>query len=149
MNSANCSGVLVRDSMPDAASLSRRSGEARALTISAFSRPISSRGVPDGASMPYQIGTSKPCTPDSAAVGTFGRLGTRFSDSSAIPFTLPAVTCGAAMAAAMMSMSVSPDIRPTSACPEPLYGTCTVRIFIRLFSSSAARWPVVPTPPEL
>ena len=49
----------------------------------------------------------------------------------------------------MVPMSTSPLINATSAGPEPLNGTCTMLGLKRPFSSSVARWLVLPAPLEL
>ena len=148
MNAPNSSGVLVIGSTPALANLGFMSGALTAFASSAFRRLMISRGVPVGASMPYQTLISKFGKPDSFDVGTFGRSLKRSGISTASARTRPALICCTAAGAATTSMSVSPPTSAPSATPDPLYGTCTMSSFSRLFSSSGARWVVVPTPPD-
>ena len=81
-------------------------------------------------------------------VGTSGSCGSRFgaaiaSARSRPPWTYPWI-------AGMLAneRSTSPAISAVSDGDEPLYGMCAMDVFVRIFSSSAARCWVVPTPAD-
>ena len=60
----------------------------------AFSLAMMSLGVPAGAKMENQIGTSAPPMPSSLSVGTSGKSGWRAEPLMLSRISLPALTCG-------------------------------------------------------
>src|SRR6478672_5349497 len=74
MNCPVCSGVPDKGSAPCAFSFSRTSGSCTMRTTFVLSTVIMSRGVPTGASSPYQVPDSKPGRPDSEIVGRSGAI---------------------------------------------------------------------------
>jgi hypothetical protein len=79
-----------------------------------------SRGVPAGASRPYQIDIRNPLTPASSAVGTSGSVATRLGESTASGRTLPCLISGSMEAIETITSSTSPLIAATVASVAPL-----------------------------
>ena len=77
-------------------------------------------GVRAGANRPDHVTTSKPLKPGvSATVGTLGRMARRAGPVTAMPLSLPACTCGAALTLTSMARSTWPPITSVAICAPP------------------------------
>ena len=105
-------------------------------------------GVPAGASMPFHAPISNPGRPDSATVGTSGKLDERLGLPIASTRRRPAVTCGSAEGIVTKLICTSPAISAVSCPAVPLYGTCTMLTPAISFKSSAPKCADAPVVPE-
>src|SRR6476659_6489761 len=72
----------------------------------------------------------------------------RFAVVTAIARSLPAWTCGTAVAVLLKKTSVWPPMVSVSAGPVPLYGIWFILTPAMLAKSSVARWITLPCPDE-
>ena len=147
MNSPNCAGAIGAACRPIALSFSAISGSAMMRLISRLSLSTTGAGVAAGATTPYQVPVSKPGRPDSAIVGTSGRMATRLSDDTASGRILPAFTCGIRVTMLSNCAWNTPPSRSLVAGALPLYGTCTAEMPAALVKNSPPRCCAVPAPP--
>ena len=96
------------------------------------------RGVAAGASMPYHAGSSAPCTPDSASVGTCGNSGMRFGVAMPSARTRPARRNGNWFCTESNATVTSPATRADAIGAPPLYGTCVIFVAVCNMKSSIA-----------
>ena len=78
------------------------------------------RGVRAGANRPSQALTSKLGRPESATVGSSGKLVLRRAVLTARPLMRPPRTCGPALGATSIIMSTRPPIRSVIAAAPPV-----------------------------
>ena len=127
-------------------------GAFNVLTNAPLTASTISRGAPAGITTPCHEPPSKPLrpdsTPDSAMVGTSGRVGRRSRVDTASTRNRPDWTYGSAATAVLNATSMSPETWSISAGPVPLYGTCTMLTPPRRLNISISRCELVPLPPE-
>src|SRR6185503_10104138 len=116
----NSSGELPTMSAPCEVSWSRTSGARSTFTTSPCSRETISRGVPAGASRPFQPTASKSLSPSSCSVGTSGNTATRARLVTASGLILPARTCGSSGGTLSNIIGICPATRSTMAGAPPL-----------------------------
>ncbi len=75
--------------------------------------------MPAGPTSPYQVLASKPGKPDSAMVGTLGKLLARLGRVCAMAISLPPWICGVAEVMVSKLKSICPPIRSVSMGAEP------------------------------
>src|SRR6266852_7508519 len=142
------SGVPPAGAMPCFARSSRISLCVSRAFISVFTLAITARGVPAGASTPYQVSTSRSARPSSLSVGTSENAGERSALITASMRSFPLWTYGAAVCSDTIMACTCPPTRSASAPPDPLYGTCTRSMRASSLSSSIARCCGPPLPGE-
>src|SRR5688500_10669816 len=120
IHAANSSGELATTSAPWAVRLSRTCGLLRMRATSLCRRPTISRGVPAGASRPFQPTASKPFSPDSSRVGTSGRIASRARLVTASALMRPERTCGSSGGTLSNMIGICPAIRSAIAGAPPL-----------------------------
>ena len=91
---------------------------------------------------------SKPGTPASAIVGRSGASFERCAVVTASARSLPAFTCGMALARLSNMNCVSPASSACVAGAPPLNGMWTMSVPVSTLNSSPARWPALPLLPE-
>src|SRR5262245_44535562 len=125
-------------------------GSAMASWVTALMRSRIGRGVPAGANTPRVVCATMSGNPASIAVGMSGALLTRARAFTARMRILPARWRSRIWAVALAeSIGICPPMRPLTACPMPLYGTCTIsRPPARSLNSSPARLVIEPFPAE-
>ena len=90
INKAVEAGVeFVSGSKPNSMNRAKFAGIAITRLIVVFNKSITSVGVPFGTKMTPQVVVTKPGTPASMAVGTFGNKGERLADTTANAFNAP------------------------------------------------------------
>ncbi len=137
--SPNCSGVVTASSTPSACTRARTAGSSRTRAISRWSRWTISRGVPAGATRPYQDCVSNPGNPDSATVGTSGYAFHRRGLVNASICNCPARTNGSAVAGTLIVTGTTPATTSLIAALELAYGTCSNSTLARDHSMTAER----------
>ena len=93
ISAANWSGVEMKGSIPWLNSFSLMSGIVITLAISAPNLSMIALGVAAGASIPYQMLTTKPFRPDSMAVGSSGSAESRVSPEIVMALSRPLLIC--------------------------------------------------------
>src|SRR5688572_26581891 len=116
----NSSGELPTMSAPCEVSWSRTSGARSTFTTSACSRETISRGVPAGASRPFQPTASKSFRPSSCSVGTSGSTAIRERLVTASGLILRERTCGSSGGTLSNIIGIWPATRSTIAGAPPL-----------------------------
>jgi hypothetical protein len=79
-------------------------------------------------------------------VGTSGNAGERSAERTASIFRRPVVTKGAIVCSAATVACTWPPTRSDAAPADPLYGTCTTSVPVSIFTSSMARFWMLPAP---
>ena len=125
---------------------------ASALATNSASAPynlsITGRGVRAGASIPYQVATSKPLSPCSSRLGISGAAAERFAVVTPSARIRPLRTCGIMVAIGSKIICTRPASRSGTATPVPLYGTCNMSIPVMRLNNSPERCPVLPVPAD-
>src|SRR5688572_18222617 len=116
----NSSGELPTMSAPCAVSWSRTSGARSTRTTSEFRRKTISRGVPAGASRPFQPTASKSLSPSSCSVGTSGSTPMRARLVTASAWIFPERTCGRSGGTLSNIIGICPAMRSAIAGAPPL-----------------------------
>ena len=109
-----------RGSPPRAATLALNSGLLATLSVAASRRWTTARGVPLGASTPFQVAVTKDGKPLSFMVGTWGSCGRRSAEVTASALSLPPWMKGSAGVMFSKMKSIWPPIRSVSAGALPL-----------------------------
>ena len=91
---------------------------------------------------------SKPGTPLSIMVGTFGASAVRWGDVTASARICPASASGMIATNGPNIICTCPPTRSVVACDAPLYGTCRMSTPAARLKNSAARCSVEPIPAE-
>ncbi|MOA05087.1 hypothetical protein D3C78_1246680 [compost metagenome] len=87
--------------LPSAVNMAMVAGSASTFCTTLLTASITSGGVPAGATSAFQSKASKPSNPDSATVGTSGRIDRRSraltaKGRSTFPFSISCAACGVA-----------------------------------------------------
>src|SRR5919201_6476347 len=81
-------------------------------------------------------------------VGTSGSCGSRFAPVVASAISLPDLICGSDEGMLSNIMLVWPASRSVTAGALPLYGMCTMSVFVRNVNMAPDMWMLVPLPLE-
>src|SRR5262249_12368689 len=107
------------------------SGVAKAALARCWMTLTMSGGVWAGTNQPCQLEDSKPASPLSATVGTPGSAGERLAPATASVRSVPAATCGRAVAIGAIATWISPVMRagkiPASPYTESAASRCRRR----------------------
>jgi len=105
-----------------------------------------SGGVWAGTNQPCQLEDSKPASPLSATVGTSGSAGERLAPATASARSVPAATCGRAVAIGAIATWISLVMRAGKIPASPLYGIGCISMPAAVLNISIVRCSGLPTP---